>query len=278
MFKTHKKGITISFIILFILSILFYGFLVEPKGQSLAYNTIKIDQLPNAWENTKIAFFSDTNMGNAYTLESLKTTIKKINSTQPDLIIFTGILLDNDPEKKINENDIIEQLATLKAPLGKYAILTEYNDTTEIEQVQRILGTADFQMLANDCRYIYRKDLDALNLIALNKNATTDQKQQLLESSLETTTLLFTDDVELFDTVAQDYPNIQLMFSYSTYGGNIGIPFINRLLAHTQYPKGIYKKNEQTLIVSSGVGTPHNFYFRLFNRPKIYIITIQQKI
>lgn len=275
-FKIYKKNAILISVLLFILSLFCYGFLVEPKGQHVKYDTVRLQGLPTSWENAKIAFFSDLNIGEHYTVESLKTTVQKINATQPDMIIFAGRFFDTHPNKKIVVAELEAQLLTLHAPLGKYALLTADETDAENEQAKRILAAADFQILTNEQRHLYRHDLEPLNLIAINKQSTPEEKNKLFASSNDTPSLLLNENVDDFADLAE-WNNIQFMLSYSTYGGYIGIPYVNTFFAKTAYPSGIYHQQAQTLLVSTGIGTPYDTYFRLFNYPTIYIITIQNQ-
>lgn len=275
--REYKKWLSLGIIVVFIITLLFYGFLVEPNKQAINTSTMRFTSLPTAWENTKIVYLSDMMLGSNYTSESLEKTIRKINNENPDIIFFAGDLFDVTAEKlNVDDSVIIEQLKTLKAPLGKYAFLPQTQSATLLEDTKSILTYADFQILTNEQRYIYNRTLEPLNLIALNQDATTEQKQQLLDASQEQISILISEDPALFDTLAQ-YSNIKLTLSYGTYGGNIGIPFLNKYLADTDYPANFYKNGEQRLLVSVGIGTPSAFSFRFFNQPKIYTITLQSQ-
>jgi len=280
MFNILKRRKMRRFLICFIVCIIiifFYSTQIEPKQHLVKHETIRIHHLPTAWENAKIAFFSDLNFGSHYTLDTLKNTVAQINENNPDIIIFAGHFFAENSEHATIKTEIEKILLTLQAPLGKYAILADANATSaRQEDATAILTAADFQMLNNDERTIYRYTPEPLNLIGLTKKVAQDKKNALLAKTGETPTILVDENANNFNDISS-YQSIQLMFSYSTYGGFIGMPYINQKLANSDYPSGFYHNDNQTLLVSNGIGTPPHSYFRLFNYPTLYIVTLQQR-
>jgi hypothetical protein len=261
----------------FIVIVLFYGAQIEPRQQIVKHNTIRIDNLPSSWENAKIAFFSDINFGSQYSIEALSNTVAQINTHNPDIIIFAGHFFAANNESTNMKTEIEQALLPLRAPLGKYAILADSNATTaKREEAAAILTAVDFQMLSNEARTIYRYTPQPLTLIGLTKEVTQDKKTALFGKAADTPTILLDEHANDFNDIST-YETMQLMLSYSTYGGFIGLPFINHKLANSDYPSGFYTNEKQTLLVSNGIGTPPHSYFRLFNYPTLYIITLQQQ-
>ena len=276
--STKRKKLFIrSSIILFILSLLLYGFFIEPKTQHLQTKTIHYTTLPATWENIKILYITDTTLGNVYTLDDLKKSVKKINNETPDFIFFAGSLLEFSDTVLVDEAAVIAELNNLRAPMGKFAFLPDITLAPNLANVQNIFAQTDFQVLENGQQFIYPQTLSPINLIAVNNAATPEQRAALLSSAPETFAILVDQTPDTFATIATDHPQIGLTLSYGTYGGNLGIPYLNRLLAETEFPRGFHTDGEQQLLVSNGIGTQKGFPFRMMNRPKIYSITLQRK-
>jgi len=275
--KKHKIRTIFIFLTLFIVLLFGYGTYIEPNQKVITHETVRIDHLPVSWENTKIAFFSDINLGSNYTLETLTKTIEQINATKPDIIIFTGHFFDSKRAAEQPVAEIQKKLLTLRAPLGKYALLTETQTAnTTIQEVADILANADFQILTDELRSLYRYKLEPLHLLAFSQNISPAKKAELIKQTANIPSILLAENPQSFNDLSQ-HTSIQLMFSQSTYGGFIGLPYINTKLSQTDYPSGLYHKERQTLLVSNGLGTPQHSYFRLFNYPTLYIITLQQR-
>ena len=81
---------------------------------------------------------------------------------------------------------------------------------------------------------------------------------------------------ELFDLYVDN--NIDVAFTGHAHGGQVIIPFIGGIIAPNQgfwpkYYKGMYTKNNTTMILSRGLGNsviPQ----RIFNRPEIVSLTL----
>lgn len=280
MFSKYRPLTIMIIIILFFGSSLFYGYAVETKRTNVNISTTQVAHLPNSWKNVKIGYFSDTTIGANYSIETFTPSIKKLKETTPDIIFFAGNLLSKQNEQLILDEKIITELSELSAPLGKYAILGK-DDTSEQqrERVTHILETSGFMILSNTNKFIYNRTLEPLNLIAINHTADEEKKKELLATSAETPSLLLTNLPALYDQTLA-HKNLTLTLSSSTYGGLIGIPFINTLFVASEdksYLGGYYQNGDHTLFVSSGLGTPDNFPIRLFNNPTVYNITLQKK-
>lgn len=72
--------------------------------------------------SVKIVLFGDTHLGFNYDVEQLRKVIDKINAQEPDIIVFSGDLIDNLNTYSENTADVSAALSELYAPGGKYAV------------------------------------------------------------------------------------------------------------------------------------------------------------
>ena len=56
--------------------------------------TIQDAQLPASFDQFKIAQFSDVHLSDTFAAKNLEAIVQKINAASPDLIVFTGDLVD----------------------------------------------------------------------------------------------------------------------------------------------------------------------------------------
>ena len=81
-------------ILIFIFIILIYSRFIGTT--SLSINEIVINaNIDSGYDGLKIVHFSDLHYKKIITEERIKELVKEINNTNPDLIIFTGDLVDN---------------------------------------------------------------------------------------------------------------------------------------------------------------------------------------
>ena len=129
--ETIKKvtKITVKLLLfIFITGTLFFSYttyISTVKIHTREYRIID-NKIPDNFNGTKIAHFSDLHFGTTMNLKKLKEIITKINETNPDIIVFTGDLIDKNYTLTNTEQEkIIKELNKLNSSLGKYAILGE---------------------------------------------------------------------------------------------------------------------------------------------------------
>ena len=99
----------------------YYAKEIEPKSLTITRHMISHPRIPQSFNQFKMVQFSDTHLGFQFTLEQLNKLVDRINQLKPDVVFFTGDLMD-EPNKFANSNQIIPILLKLNAPFGKFAI------------------------------------------------------------------------------------------------------------------------------------------------------------
>ena len=109
-------------LILIAAGIYIYARYIEPellivKEEKLITNSINLSKEP-----LKIVQFSDVHLGPDFTINHFKRVVERINTLEPDLIIFTGDLIEDN--KVFNEKEeTMRLLGGLKATYGKFAVI-----------------------------------------------------------------------------------------------------------------------------------------------------------
>ena len=119
-FKLLKKLLII--IICLVIFIRFYGVSqIVTKEYSIIDNNI-----PTGFDGMKIVQISDIHYGTTINETSLKKIVNKVNELKPDIIVFTGDLVDKsiNPTDKIKA-EITVNLSKIEANIGKFAILSD---------------------------------------------------------------------------------------------------------------------------------------------------------
>ena len=206
--------------------------------------------------------------------EEVKRIVKMINLRKPDLIVFTGNLID--PEYKISTKEqekLIKELQKLDCTIGKYAITGRYDD----EKYTTILSQSDFIILNNDYDLIYMNDNNPIMIVGLSsllkEKRDVDKafryfKEENHNSNIYTLTIASeTDD---FDDIINTYNN-DLILAGNSMNGQIRLPFIGGIIkkeGSKKYSDPYYKINNTSIYISSGIGSP-DAGFRFMARPSI---------
>lgn len=265
--------ISISYIILRYIGN--YGLVV--KEESLVF-----ENLPDNFHGLKIVHFSDLHYGTVVDTKKLKEITNKINEIKPDIVVFTGDLIDRhySPSKKEKE-DIANLLTGIKAKLGKYA--TEGNH--DKKDFSSILKDTDFIILENDYDLIYNEGFNPILITGIGSstlnNVDIDQafnyfKEENANQEIFTISLMHEPDN--IDSILENY-KIDLSLAGHSHNGQVRIPFTKALVkveGAKKYYEAKYTINNTTLFISGGIGTS-NYPFRLFNHPSINFIRLRSK-
>lgn len=103
---------------------LIYGIVRGAYNYQVHKKTIAFKNLPDAFQGFKIVQISDMHIGSFLSERPLETAISIINKLQPDMILFTGDMVNNVNEEIIPYMDTLKKLS---APKGIYSVLGNHD-------------------------------------------------------------------------------------------------------------------------------------------------------
>lgn len=112
-----KKFIRFLFILLLvILLILIYGRYEGTSGLITKEYKIDTSDIDNSFDGLKIVQFSDLHYLRVVNKDMVKKIVNEINLINPDIVIFTGDLIDKDfNPTDSEENDLITLLSSINS-------------------------------------------------------------------------------------------------------------------------------------------------------------------
>lgn len=256
-----------------------YAHNIEPSLLDIQSIQIKHSLIPRSFDGVKIVQFSDTHLGFQYNLNQLKKVINIINSYQPDVVFFTGDLMDNPTEYKHIE-EIVPILKQIKAPLGKYCIYGNHDHGGYGSTIyKRIMQSANFSLLQNQSSPIIGSDGSRIYLIGIDDAMLGRPDFNLAQQNVPDNAfkILLSHAPDLADRALQY--NIHWQLSGHSHGGQVKIPFIGALVIPPfaqKYPEGHYligENNKLNLYVNRGLGTTR-LPFRFMAKPELTIFTL----
>jgi len=280
-----KKRAKILFLTLASLFFLFsasylYITYIGTKHLVVLERVVQNGQLPDSFRGKKIIHFSDMHYGSTFFKEDLAELVRVINKRNPDLVFFTGDLIDEDYDLSTREAEIImKELKKIKATIGKYAVFGE----EDIEMFQTIMKQSDFTVLNNEYELVYSSDSHPILVVGLG-SLTTDRniehafryfKEENHNSDIYTITLFHEPDS--IDEIKTSYKTNLALAGHSHTGG-IRLPFIGGLSTPDgakKYHDAYYALSHTELYISSGLGTS-NYPIRINNRPTIYFFRLRK--
>ncbi len=239
------------------------------KRIPLAYNN-----LPAAFKGLKIIHISDIHIGSLQDKKAVEAGIQLIRQQQPDLVLFTGDLVNNKASEMDGWTDIFSRL---QAPLGVYSILGnhDYGDYVawpSIEAKQNNLATLQqihagmgWRLLMNE-HVVLEKGGEKIALLGIENWGAKGRfpkygKMQHAYSGTEQIPfkILMSHDPSHWDAqVRTEYPDVDLMLSGHTHGMQFGMenPFFKWSPVQWMYKQwaGLYEEGNQRLYVNRGFG------------------------
>jgi uncharacterized protein len=260
----------------------FYAREIEPKLLTIKQHSITHPMIPSGFNGFKILQFSDTHIGFQYDLPQLKELVNKINALKPDIILFTGDLMDT-PNQYAEINLIAPILKNLQAPFGSFAIYGNHDHGGYGSDLYRnVMKEAGFTLLLNEAQQISLLTNESLYIAGID-DAMLGMPD--IQGTLETIpdngyTILLSHAPDLADQAA-GIGNVHLQLSGHSHGGQIQIPFLGAIIKPPfakKYYEGFYQigqtSNPLTLYVNRGLGTTR-LPFRFLSPPEITLFTLQ---
>lgn len=234
---------------------------------------VKIKNLPKSFTGYKIIQISDVHSGSFADPNKLQHAVDLINKQNPDLVLFTGDMVNNVSDEF---KPFIPLFSQIKAKDGKFAVLGnhDYGDYVTWESLsakKQNLDTlidyekqAGFEMLRNENRTIDRNG-DKLYILGVENWGLKPFPQfgniekALKDVPKEAAKILMSHDPTHFDYVVKQHPaDISLTLSGHTHGMQFGLDLKNIKWSPVQYryPKwaDLYESEGKFLYVNRGFG------------------------
>lgn len=234
---------------------------------------VKFANLPKSFKGYKIIQISDVHSGSFSDPSKLQHAIDLINEQDPDLVLFTGDMVNNVADEF---KPFIPLFSKIKAKDGKFAVLGnhDYGDyvkwNSKDEQNKNLEALIDYQrqagfdMLRNENRIIEKNGENIYILGVENWGLKPFPQYGDIDKALENvpqnaTKILMSHDPTHFDYVVKKHPkDIHLTLSGHTHGMQFGLDLKNIKWSPVQYkyPKwaDLYESEGKMLYVNRGFG------------------------
>ena len=246
--------------------------------------TLTNSRIPREFEDFRIAQISD--LHNAQFGEDNEDLLRLLQSTQPDIIVITGDMIDSRRTDIQVALDFAAKAVRI-APVY-YVPGNHESRVMEYEGLKTGLKDVGVTVLENDKVQLGRGD-GTITVMGImdpaflddylfgDTQAVASQAIYALQEEADGFTILLSHRPELFELYAG--ADIDLVFSGHAHGGQIRIPFVGGLVAPHQgffprYDAGLFSKENTTMVVSRGLGNSI-FPIRFHNRPEIVVVELQ---
>lgn len=252
---------------------LIYGF-SNKYNYDLRRISLRYENLPASFKGLKVVHISDIHSGSFTDKHAVQTGVDKIMKEKPDLILFTGDLVN---DRATEMQDYMNVFSRLNAPLGVYSTLGNHDygdyvqwDTLEnkkqnLEDLKVVHQQLGWRLLMNEHVEI-KKGAEAIALIGIENWSAKARfpkygKMDLAYPGSEKYRfkILMSHDPSHWDAeVRTSYPHIDLMLAGHTHGMQFGLetPFFKWSPVQWVYKQwaGLYEEGKQKLYVNRGFG------------------------
>lgn len=252
--------------------------------------TIESKDVPQAFDGYRIVQLSDMHVGswNGDT-QAMEKAVSMINDLQPDLIVFTGDLVNNLASELDN---FIPVFSKLKAKDGVYSVLGNHDYSTyvhwenpedqkeELVRLKQKQAEMGWTMLNNRHIKLYHQN-DSIALIGVENSgrppfpdyAKLSEAMQGTEGMFQ---ILLSHDPTHWRREVLSQTDIQLMLAGHTHAMQTKIFGFTPAQFIYAENDGLYREGEQMLYVNIGLG--HLLYpMRLGAWPEITLLTLKKK-
>ena len=269
-------------------SIALYGFIWGWKRLEVHPERVSVRHLPAKFEGYRIVQISDLHLGTfGADTTYIQKMVRQVNALQPDLVVFTGDLVNTSPDELTPFKDLLSRLSATDGVLsimGNHDYTTYHPEKDSLSRIMRIrklihdVEAMGWQWLKNASHVVCR-GADSLFIVGVENVARPpfpshgDLKAAMQNVPQDAAVVLLSHDPTHWRReVLPHYPNIGLTLSGHTHAMQF------KLFGHSPsqwiYDEwgGHYHEGEQHLIVSTGTGS--NIPFRFGAWPEVVLVEL----
>jgi predicted MPP superfamily phosphohydrolase len=251
-----------------------YGMLRGPNRYNLRKLKINSPSLPVQFNGLKVLQISDLHVGSFLNSDPLERAAKIILEEKPDVIFFTGDLVNDRYVEALSHYDTLKKI---QAPMGVYSILGnhDYGDyyawdskgdkTNNLSNLKKFHHDLGWKLLLNEHTYLER-DNARIGLIGVENWSAHHNFSRYGDMGLATKNfqpkefniLLSHDPSHWNAEIIEKYPYVDLTLSGHTHGFQFGIEIPGFKWSPVQYVykewADLYTHGKQNLYVNRGLG------------------------
>jgi uncharacterized protein len=250
---------------------------------SIVSQTIRIDNLPDAFHNFRIVQISDIHYDEYTEPFFVRRVIRHINALAPDMVVLTGDFISFTPLPRSFAEFAIRECAQALREIDcpqRFAVMGNHDSFLGAPEIQPILGAVDIPLLINEHVPIERSG-QRLWLCGIHDPVThIPDLDAAIPQRPDGPVLLMSHGPDYADELLT-HPRghlVDLMFSGHSHGGQVRLPLLGALHlpeGGRKYVEGLYHLDRLQLYVNRGIGAV-GVPFRLNCPPEITLFTLQR--
>lgn len=274
-------------------NVLLYGMLLGKNEVGIQRIDLEFSNLPKSFDGYKVIHISDIHLGSFSSKRVLKKTQKQVQRIQPDLVLFTGDLVNNFSHELNGWNTIFQEITSNRNSFsilgnhdyGNYSNWERGSDKVDnFESITAAHKKFGFKLLRNENTLLIA-GTDSIYLIGVENwgHAPFPQYANLKEALYgvpeKSFKILMTHDPAHWESQIEGKKDIELSLSGHTHAlqwriKTAGIPFSLSYFVRKNWG-GLYKSDNSYLYVNTGLGTV-GIPYRIDTPAEITLITLKR--
>jgi len=236
------------------------GKYVVPYNFKVSYINVTSEKIPANFNDVKILFLTDIEYGYLFNEQHISKLKTAINNLDIDIVLFGGDLFDKNYAPVSSDVDILtDLLSSVEAPLGKFAILGDFDFVSETREilVKRILSDSNYELITSEMK-LYNNPTGYITLYGDNYGSHTIE-----QISTETYSIVLLHGTDTYKNLSL---SINLVLSGHSHDKQVNF-----------FSKADYKFGRtKNLYRSRGIGLTE-FDYRIFSDPELVVIILKSK-
>jgi predicted MPP superfamily phosphohydrolase len=229
---------------------------------------------PAAFDGLRVVHFSDLHLGSLLPLERALEVVELVRAEQPDLVAFTGDLVDLD---LAGAAPLLSAIGSLAPRLGTHLVLGNHDHLDDPRELVRLAREQGISVL-QDQSLEFGEGRQRLTVAGIDWGKGTRECRVRVDSVCNRTDapvhLLLSHNPQSFPEASRR--GIALTLAGHTHGGQVARranPAHNFAIAH-RFRSGFYTRRGSVLFVTNGVGAW--FPLRLHCDPEVVTMTVRR--
>ena len=232
------------------------------------------------YSGLKVVHFSDLLFKSTVDRDDIKKLVSKINTLRPDIIVFTGDLVNKNVKLSNDDKEfLINSLTSMHASIGKYAIYGDYDYS--FDNYESIMIKSDFKVLNNSYDEILYKTDDPLYIVGLPSSIKDTVKVSdafsFYKDENRRYIICLVHDGNTIKYLDDSNYEVDLVLGGHSLNGSVVIPYYGPLFVDKnsgKYYQEEYTKGITKIYISSGLGT-NKYNYRFNNKPSFNLYRLK---
>lgn len=277
--KEDTKAVRIMKIILIVVLIgsicILWARFISTRGLRVREVKVESNKLPSEYDGLKMIQFTDLHYGGTIFEKELENIISTINKQKPDIVVFTGDLVDMDVVLTQNEFDkLVELFNKIEATTELYIV--KGNHDYDHSYFDELVPKTNFKLLNNTYDYFYKDSNVPIVFVGLDdlrdgKPNYDNAFSYLKETNDSLFTIVLQHEPDQILKYKNKYKDFDIVLAGHSHLGQVRLPFIGAIWTpegSKKYYDEHYKVDGKDLYIDGGVGTSM-MKLRFFNKPTI---------